>query len=123
LPQLLYVTVDMRLVKQIIINLLSNAIKFTEEGNIVFILDKCGEDLCISIQDSGVGISAKNMECLFEDFTQVSNQGKNQEKGSGLGLVISRKLASLFKAEVSLESGGEGHGTTAHIRFKSTFEK
>ena len=118
-PQLLYVNVDIRLMKQIMINLLSNAIKFTENGNIVFILDTCGEDFCIDIKDSGVGISSKNMESLFKDFTQVPNQGNTQKKGSGLGLVISRKLASLFNAEVTLESEGEGCGTTASLRIKN----
>ena len=62
------------------------------------------------------------MESLFKDFTQVSNQGSTQKKGSGLGLVISRKLASLFNAEVTLESEGEGCGTTALLRIKSKGE-
>jgi len=117
-PQVFYVNIDMRLMKQIIINLLSNAIKFTEDGNIVFILEICGEDLCIHIKDSGVGISSKNMESLFKDFTQIPNQGSTQKKGTGLGLVISRKLASLFNAGLTLESEGEGCGTTATLRLK-----
>ncbi len=113
------VSIDIRYYKQILINLLSNAIKFTQEGSITFIIKACENDLCIEICDSGTGISAKDMERLFEDFTQVNNRSDAKEKGSGLGLAISRKLAHLFGANIFLESKGEGFGTTARITLKA----
>lgn len=113
------IMVDIRLLKQIVINLISNAIKFTQEGGIEVILKKCEENFCIQITDSGVGISPKDLNYLFEDFTQASNNGEDQQKGSGLGLAISRKLAHLLNADLTLESKGEGEGTTAIVIFQS----
>ncbi len=120
LPEPVQLIADTRLLKQIVINLLSNAIKFTEEGSIALSLQACGEDICIEIADSGIGIDAEDLERLFEDFTQVNRLADREEKGNGLGLVISRKLAQLFDADVMLRSGGEGLGTTAVIRLKKS---
>ncbi len=114
------VTIDIRYFKQILINLLSNAIKFTENGSIDMSLEECGESLCLSIQDSGIGISEDDLKSIFDEFTQVKNKSKDQEKGSGLGLAISRKLAHLFHADVILESEGLGYGTKAIIKFRSS---
>ncbi|MGB5507060.1 MAG: ATP-binding protein [Sulfurovum sp.] len=114
------VTIDIRYFKQILINLLSNAIKFTEYGSIDLTLEKCGESLCLSIQDSGIGISEDDLKNVFDEFSQVKNKSKNTEKGSGLGLPISRKLARLFQADVIIESKGLGYGTKALIKFGSS---
>lgn len=111
----MYVMIDTRLFKQILINLLANAIKFTQQGSIDFKLEKCDNALCITIQDSGIGISKEDLSLLFDDFTQATQQNDTQQKGSGLGLAISRKLAHLFNAELKLESKGIDHGTKAII--------
>jgi len=111
------VTIDVRSFKQILINLLSNAIKFTEKGTIDFYLEECDKSLCLSIQDSGIGICKDDLSNIFDEFTQAKTKSKNHDKGSGLGLAISRKLAHLFHADISLESKGLGHGTKATIKF------
>ncbi len=114
----LSVSLDIRLFKQIIINLLSNAIKFTDEGQITFTLIECDHDLCIEIRDSGIGIATEQLETLFTEFTQVNNRIKTGQKGNGLGLAISRKMAHLFGAEVTLSSEGVGKGTKAVLRMR-----
>ena len=111
------VSIDVRSFKQILINLLSNAIKFTEKGSIDFSLEECDETLCLSIQDSGIGICEDDLTQIFDEFAQAKEKNKNHDKGSGLGLAISRKLAHLFHADISLESKGLGHGTKAIIKF------
>jgi signal transduction histidine kinase len=74
--------------------------------------------LLIEIKDTGIGISPNNLKKLFDDFSQVQNTHETQQKGSGLGLVISQKLAKLFDAKVSLSSEGEGKGTVARVELR-----
>ena len=110
--------VDERFFKQILINLFNNAIKFTEKGSIDCMIHKCGENLCIVIVDTGIGIAEEDLSRLFTDFTQAKNKEHVHQKGSGLGLAISKKLAHLFDADVILESQGIGHGTKATLILK-----
>jgi signal transduction histidine kinase len=110
-----YVYLDIRLFKQIIINLLSNAIKFTAKGSIEFVLVQSSGGLELTIQDSGIGISPHNLSKLFSEFSQIKEKKQTQEKGSGLGLAISKKLSRLFDADLLLESDGEGLGTRAIV--------
>jgi signal transduction histidine kinase len=114
----LNVWVDDKFLKQILINLLSNAIKFTESGGIEVTLQRCDERLCIRVKDSGIGLSEKDLHALFNEFTQVNTLSESTQKGSGLGLAISRKLASLFEAELELKSEGQGRGTEAVLKLK-----
>jgi len=110
-----YVYLDIRLFKQIIINILSNAIKFTPKGSIEFVLVQSSGGLELTIQDSGIGISPQNLSKLFSEFSQIKEKKQTQEKGSGLGLAISKKLSRLFDADIILESDGEGLGTRAIV--------
>ena len=112
------VMIDSRFFKQILINLLSNAIKFTEHGSIDFRIEKCADNLCVIIQDSGMGISEEDLALLFDDFTQAKSRSNSKQKGNGLGLAISRKLAQLFNAELRLESEGIDKGTRAIITLR-----
>ena len=110
-----YFMVDKKLLKQIVINLLSNSIKFTDNGTIDIAIERSGEKLLITIKDSGIGISEENISQLFNSFTQIKSKNSRVHKGSGLGLVISQKLAHLFGSDIKLISDGEGHGTKATI--------
>ena len=107
--------VDLHLLKQIMINLISNAIKFTDEGKIEVSIHSQENHLAVSVVDTGRGISQKDLSLLFDDFTQADNQRENTQKGSGLGLSISQKLAHLFNAKIELYSKGIHHGTTATL--------
>lgn len=110
--------IDERLLKQILINLFNNAIKFTDKGSINCYIQSYGENLCIVIEDSGIGIEKEELSRLFTDFTQANSKDHSHQKGSGLGLAISKKLANLFDADVILESQGIGHGTKATLILK-----
>jgi len=113
------VTVDIKLLKQIIINLISNAIKFTDKGSIDCEIEASTTKLYIIIQDSGIGLEPQEIDSLFENFSQIQHTNSSQQKGSGLGLVISRKLAQLFGGDIKISSKGRGFGVKAIIEIKS----
>ncbi len=102
---------SMRL-RQILINLIGNAVKFTTEGEIVIEVDCKRKDhddsiLVFSVKDSGVGISKEGRERLFQAFQQVDASTARRYGGTGLGLVISRRLAELMGGEMWVESEPE----------------
>lgn len=109
---------DPKMFKQIVINLVSNAIKFTQEGYVKITLFTQEEQIVLSVEDSGVGISSEDIKELFNDFTQVENVMQKKHKGTGLGLSLSRKMAHILNGDVILESEGLGKGTTSTFYIK-----
>jgi len=106
-----YVIGDQIRLKQILINLIGNAIKFTEKGYVqikVFLSDIDTEGFSnpiqIDIKDTGIGINEKDKSQLFNAFQQIESETNRRYSGTGLGLVISRKLARLMKGDISLKS-------------------
>ena len=98
----LTVSTDPRRVRQILLNLLSNAIKFGKKEPIEVKAAPTAEGgVSISVIDHGEGISEEDKTRVFEEFVQVS---PNQQPGTGLGLPISRRLASLLDGSLELES-------------------
>ncbi len=100
--------------KQILTNLISNAIKFTREGTIVAraMLEEEQDDsvqLRISVQDTGIGLSSQDVRALFQAFSQADNSLSRQPGGTGLGLVISKRLIEQMGGEIGVDSTpGEG---------------
>ena len=90
--------------KQILVNLLSNAVKYTEEGSITLSVSQDKHNFLFRIIDTGIGISAENQQKLFQPFVQISNSHNRKQKGTGLGLVLSLKLAKLHGGDLTLES-------------------
>ncbi|WP_295470793.1 response regulator [uncultured Pseudomonas sp.] len=95
--------------KQILTNLVSNAIKFTREGTIVAraMVEEETDDsahLRISVQDTGVGLSSDDLRALFQAFSQADNSLSRQPGGTGLGLVISKRLIEQMGGEIGVES-------------------
>jgi PAS domain S-box-containing protein len=98
-------------IRQIIINLLSNSFKFTKQGFIRLSVSCQGANIIISVKDSGIGISAHHQAQLFTAFTQADSSSKRYYGGTGLGLVISRRLAELMQGTLTVNSS-EGQGST-----------
>jgi two-component system sensor histidine kinase EvgS len=116
------VLVDSTRFKQVLSNLLSNAIKFTEAGEVSLQLQVnriTTEQLAVSliIEDSGIGISADDLQRLFSPFVQAGNHSHTARSGSGLGLVISRSLCEMMGGELQLHSQ-PGLGTRATVRLE-----
>jgi PAS domain S-box-containing protein len=105
---------------QILLNLVSNAIKFTEKnGSIVIRIStkKACEDnsqLHFSVEDSGIGMSKQQQVKLFKAFSQADTSTTRKYGGTGLGLVICKKLVEMMGGEIWVESS-EGVGSTFHF--------
>jgi signal transduction histidine kinase/ActR/RegA family two-component response regulator len=105
-------------VSQILRNFLSNALKFTERGEIRVTarLAPDGASVLCAVADTGMGIAAEDQERIFEEFTQLDNPVQKRVRGTGLGLPLVRKLATLLGGHVSVESTlGVGSTFTATI--------
>jgi two-component system sensor histidine kinase BarA len=100
--------------KQVITNLVSNAIKFTNEGTVAvraMVEDERADraQLRISVQDTGIGLTDDDLRALFQAFSQADNSLSRQPGGTGLGLVISKRLIEQMGGEIGVDSlPGEG---------------
>ena len=91
--------------KQILYNLLSNAVKFTpKDGRIDIDCVESGNQVCISVTDTGIGIRAEDQEVVFEEFRQVEGNTNTTNEGTGLGLAITKRLVEQQGGKISLES-------------------
>jgi len=100
---------DPQRLKQILTNLVSNAIKFTNEGTIVLramVEDERADraQLRISVQDTGIGLTDQDLRALFQAFSQADNSLSRQPGGTGLGLVISKRLVEQMGGEIGVDS-------------------
>ncbi len=104
-----HLTGDQLRLNQILTNLIHNAIKFTEKGFVKLAVrehrrDESHISLHFAITDSGVGIPLEDQSSIFEIFVQSSTEAKRGNRGTGIGLAITRELLRLFGSEISLES-------------------
>ncbi|WP_313055746.1 response regulator [Pseudomonas lopnurensis] len=95
--------------KQVLTNLISNAIKFTNEGTIAVRAMVEGDNaeraqLRISVQDTGIGLTDQDLRALFQAFSQADNSLSRQPGGTGLGLVISKRLIEQMGGEIGVDS-------------------
>ena len=107
IPQ--FVKSDPLRLRQIILNLVNNAIKFTHKGEIIVRvrLQSANEEkvkLLFTVQDTGIGISERQKELLFDSFSQVDESTTRKFGGTGLGLSICKYLVELMNGEISVES-------------------
>ena len=108
----LQVTADARKVKQVLFNLLSNAAKFTPDGGRIEVAaKKLGDDLVISVTDSGSGIARNELEKIFDEFYQTQGGLANKTPGTGLGLALSRRFIQMHGGRIWAESKGEDYGS------------
>jgi len=92
-------------IRQVLVNLIYNALKFTsQDGRIKVICNENGNEVIVSVQDTGIGISEENIPRLFDRFIQFDRKSGPGEKGTGLGLVISKGIVELHKGRVWVES-------------------
>jgi signal transduction histidine kinase len=107
-----FCTADSVRLKQILVNLLSNAIKFTEKGSVTLQVTVKAKRIYFAVSDTGIGISAKNLNKLFKPFPQITNH----HESTGLGLTLSKKLAQLHGGDITVNSTlGQGSCFTLNL--------
>ncbi|MEW7865005.1 PAS domain S-box protein [Aeromonas diversa] len=100
---------DAMRLQQVLVNLAGNAIKFTEQGHVLVRISELMRDdsdikIRVSVEDTGIGISGDQQRYIFDSFTQAEASTTRRFGGTGLGLVISKRLLSLMESELCVES-------------------
>jgi len=115
-PALTEMASDVTKVRQILFNLLSNAAKFTSAGTVTvrvqrLLVPGAAEAVRFEVHDTGIGITAEQMDRLFQEFVQADLHISRQYGGTGLGLVLSHRLAQLLGGDLTVTSR-PGSGST-----------
>ncbi len=108
---------DVTRLRQILVNLLSNAVKFTASGEVKLCVtakllnpetfsSESNYEILFIVKDTGIGIPSDRMDCLFKSFSQVDSSTTRQYGGTGLGLVISKRLVEMMQGTMWVESLG-----------------
>lgn len=112
---------DKEKIEKIILNLLSNAIKFTEKGGKIKVLLKVDKkDVTIAIKDNGSGIPSNKLDFIFENFEQVNRSLSRTAEGTGVGLYLVKKLASVHHAKIQVNSK-IGYGSKFEVILKDNY--
>jgi signal transduction histidine kinase len=97
-------------IERIMLNLISNAVKFTDKGDLisVVVLDQ-GDNVQISVKDTGVGIPEDKLQVIFERFRQADNSLSRDHEGSGIGLSLVKALVEMHGGTIKVKSSlGQG---------------
>ena len=110
---------------QVLINLLGNAVKFTDSGEVELSIDLVGEShvdlqVCFTVRDTGIGITAEQIQTLFQPFTQADGTTTRRFGGTGLGLSISERLVEMMGGGIRVASV-DGKGSS--FSFTATFAR
>jgi signal transduction histidine kinase len=106
---------DPTMIGQILMNLLDNAVKYTDEGTVHLNVQREGSSIVFAVSDSGRGIDRKDRDRVFDYFEQALPKDAEMVGGAGLGLALSRRLASLLGGSITLDSA-VGKGSTFTLR-------
>ncbi|HPO63120.1 MAG TPA: YfiR/HmsC family protein [Candidatus Kapabacteria bacterium] len=119
-PEDFYVFSDKRRIKQVILNLVSNAVNYTNEGSVSVKSVKIYDNrLKVSVIDTGIGIPKEDIARLFQPFQQIDSSLTKHNKGTGLGLYLSRKLLKQLDGDIFVKSeNGKGSEFYIEIPFK-----
>ncbi len=108
-------------IRQILLNLLINAVRFTSEGGITIEVKIDEKEAVVSVVDTGVGLSEADIKRVFEEFFQAGGGDAPGERGSGLGLTLSRELIRLHGGAMSVSSAGlPGRGSRFSFSLPTT---
>lgn len=111
----LYVNGDYNMLTSVFRNLISNAIKYTPRGGTITLeVEEQGEAVHVTCADTGVGIDSDKLPCLFEAHEKKSTRGTENEKGTGLGLLVVKEFIALHQGTISINST-LGKGTSVHL--------
>lgn len=99
-------------------NLFSNAVKYTPAGGEITVkVEQNDKKITIAVKDNGIGIPRKAQRYIFSNFYRAENAVNSKETGSGIGLLLTRRLMKLHKGHISFSSN-EGEGSTFLLTFR-----
>jgi signal transduction histidine kinase/AraC-like DNA-binding protein/ABC-type sugar transport system substrate-binding protein len=104
---------DRTRLRQVVLNLVSNAVKFTSQGEIALRVTITGEQVAISVRDTGLGIAPADQPYVFDEFRRGERSSALGYRGLGLGLAVCKQLVALHDGHIELVSSGvAGEGST-----------
>ena len=116
----LRIQADAEEMRLILNNLISNAVKYNKDGGSIDVrISKEGDLITISVEDTGIGLSEAEAAKLFQEFVRIKNQKTKDIQGSGLGLTLLKKIATLYHGGVALQSQPDA-GTTVTVTLRDT---
>lgn len=95
---------DRKRIFQVLLNLINNAIKFTPQGSVTIRAWRDGDDVALSVADTGIGIPPDKLGALFQAFSQVEGSSRRRYEGTGLGLYLCRKIITLLGGQIGVHS-------------------
>jgi signal transduction histidine kinase len=98
-----YARGDPKRVRQMLTNLVGNAIKFTQRGEVVVVVGREGRYTCLSVRDTGPGISSQERAVIFQEYKQTKEE-RTRRRGTGLGLAMTRRLVAMHGGSIQVES-------------------
>jgi PAS domain S-box-containing protein/excisionase family DNA binding protein len=102
---------------QVFANLLNNAAKYTDKGGTITVTAQCeGDDVVVSVRDTGVGLPRTMLSRVFDMFSQIDNPLRRSQDGLGIGLSLVRTLVLMHGGSVEARSEGLGHGSEFIVR-------
>jgi CheY-like chemotaxis protein/two-component sensor histidine kinase len=112
-----YVHADITRLAQVFSNLLNNAAKYTDRGGRIFLTVECeGNDVVVSVRDTGIGIPQDMLGRVFDMFTQVDRSLQRTGGGLGIGLTLARRLVEMHGGRIEARSDGPGKGSEFIVR-------
>jgi len=95
---------DRTRIRQVLLNLLNNASRFTTKGSITVSAQRDGDEVLVTVEDTGVGIPPDRLDDIFEEFRQVDMSPRRQHGGAGLGLALCKRFVELHDGRIWVES-------------------
>lgn len=103
---------------QIVLNLAGNAVKFTKDGYVAVSVSQDASGVTVTVEDSGCGIAAEDLDRIFDDFFQVEPHSSARSEGTGLGLAVCKRLADSIGASIEVSSElGRGSAFSLHLPY------
>ncbi len=116
-PEPVFLDADLTRLAQVLSNLLTNSAKYTERGGRIWLTaERRGEEVVVSVRDTGIGIPADDLPRIFDMFSQVDRSIERATGGLGIGLALVKALVEMHGGTVTAESDGPGRGSNFTVR-------
>lgn len=116
-PEPIWLDADPIRLVQVFSNLLTNAAKYTEKGgHIQVAAERCGNEIVVSVKDTGIGIAAKHLPHIFDMFSQVESALNRSHGGLGIGLSLTKNLVEMHGGSITAQSDGPSLGSEFVVR-------